>query len=108
MSDLILSDEPSASERLDRPPLYLQHYLDEQERRLAHGPVVKPPGSARARIVERRENVIVLEFTDAPKPTGFAPRRAAGFARFWRSGWDVAMVLLLLGAAAACAVSLLQ
>ena len=108
MSDLIECDENQVEEQAQRPPLCLRNYFDEHDGRLAQMPVKKPPGTCRARVIERRGNVIVLEFADAPKAPAPKPRRRAGFGRWCRSGWDVAMVLLFLGTAVACLAALLR
>ena len=77
MSDLIVRDEDRVEGQALRPPLCLRRYFDEQEGRSAQMPVKKPPGVCRARVIERRGNLIVLEFAapDAPEPK---PRRRAG------------------------------
>jgi hypothetical protein len=105
MSDLILSEEAKQEEAWEQPPLFLQHYLDERQGQCQ---VDKPPGSARtARIVERRENVIVVEFRDgtASKPQAKRPRSRRGFRL---SVWDAAMLFLLLVTAGACVASLMR
>lgn len=93
MSDLIIRNE-TQSEELSRPPLYLQYYLDEREGR-PFAPEPKPPGTAR--VIERRDNLIVLEFRDRAidEETSVSGRRSR-LDPLCRGGWDAAMLLLLL------------
>lgn len=107
MSDLTICEEYPTTEQFSSAPLYLQHYLDEQHKRQSHGPVTQPPGSLQARGIERRGNVIVLEFADGPR-ADVSPRRRVVFGCFWLSGRDVGIVLLILGTAAACAALFLH
>lgn len=109
MSDLIVRDEQQWEESFDQPPLYLQHYLDEREGHLFSEQAAKPPGPVSvARVVERRGNLIVLEFRDAPPVRAPRKRAAMPLRSLCRNGWDAAILLLLLGSAAACAASFLR
>jgi hypothetical protein len=104
MSDLILSEESEQEAAWEQPPLFLQHYLDERD---GGCPVDKPPGCVRtARIVERRDNVIVVEFRDGAASMPPAKRLRRRSLRL--SAWDAAMLVLLLVTAAACVGSLMR
>ncbi len=101
MSDLIVSREREIEEDWGRPPLFLQSYLDERERSVFEERVVKPPGARmQACVVERRDNVIVLEFREMPSVP--RKRRVGMLRHLCRNGWDASMLLLLLASAAAC------
>jgi hypothetical protein len=109
MSDVIVRDEQQWEEPFDQSPLYLQHYLDEREGHLFSEQAVKPPGRASfARVVERRGNLIVLEFRDAPPVRAPRKRSTMPLRSLCRNGWDAAILLLLLGAVAACVASFLR
>ena len=100
--DTIGYDEKKAEEMTEAqtvPPLCLVHYFAERAGHpLAHEPH-PPDRAARGRVVERRDNLIILEF--APPPTGRkwgGDRRRNTLARVF----DVLLLLLLLASLLAC------
>ena len=81
------------------PPLCLVHYFAE---RTGHPPErnPKPPDRSVGRVIERRGNLIILEF--APPPAPEAKRQAGGHNAGLSRVSDALMLLLLLACLAGC------
>ena len=96
---LDMTDYEETTETDSPPPLCLVHYFAERSGHPTEREPHPPGQAARGRVVERRDNLIILEF--APPPRGRkwgGDRRRNTLARVF----DILLLLLLLVSLLAC------
>ena len=99
MAQDTLGYEETETAQAEAPPLCLVHYLAERSGHPTEREPHPPGQAARGRVVERRDNLIILEF--APPPTGRkwgGDRRRNTLTRVF----DLLLLLLLLASFLAC------